>query len=179
MTDGDQQTYGFGDQPFQSIEEADVGQFGEALRRERVARGIALETISEKTKVVPRYLTALENEQFEQLPGGILSKGIVRGYARTVGLDETAWVERFMAVSRERSLSPGDNAWVEFVENVGRSRPHRYGGRSQRLRWTSIAILVALLCVLGFFVWHYVDEHVQAQEQQPRVTSAAVSSAGQ
>lgn len=157
-----------------------MGQFGEALRRERVSRGIALETISEKTKVVTRYLTALEDEHFEQLPGGILSKGIVRGYVRTLGLDEAAWVERFMAESRQRGLSPGEDAWVEFVENVGRSRPHSYGRRSLRLRWVSIALLMALLCGLGFFVWHYVDGHVLAQEQQSRpMTSAAVSAPGQ
>jgi len=157
-----------------------VGQFGEALRKERVARGIALETISEKTKVVTRYLTALEDEHFDQLPGGILSKGIVRGYARTLGLDEAAWVERFMAESREHGLSPAETAWIEFVENVGRSRPPSFRQRSPRLRWASIGILVALLCGLGFFVWHYVDGHVQAQDQQQApVTSAAVSSPGQ
>jgi cytoskeletal protein RodZ len=157
-----------------------VGQFGEALRRERLSRGIALETISEKTKVVSRYLTALEDEHFEQLPGGILSKGIVRGYARTLGLDEATWVERFMAESRERGLSPAETAWIEFVENVGRSRPHGFRQRSPRLRWASIGILLALLCGLGFFVWHYVGTHVQAQEQQQApVTSAAVSSPGQ
>ena len=65
-----------------------MGHFGEELRRERESRGVALETISEKTKVITRYLTALEDDRFEALPGGILSKGIVRGYARTVGLDE-------------------------------------------------------------------------------------------
>ena len=71
-----------------------MGHFGEELRQERESRGVALETISEKTKVITRYLNALENEKFEALPGGILSKGIVRGYARTVGLDEAVWVER-------------------------------------------------------------------------------------
>ncbi|MGB7134873.1 MAG: helix-turn-helix transcriptional regulator [Acidobacteriaceae bacterium] len=64
-----------------------VGRFGEELRKERESRGVALQTISEKTKVIVRYLTALEEDNFAALPGGILSKGIVRGYVRTVGLD--------------------------------------------------------------------------------------------
>jgi cytoskeleton protein RodZ len=95
-----------------------VGNFGEELRHERESRGVPLETISEKTKVIKRYLTALEDEKFDALPGGILSKGIVRGYARTVGLDETVWVERFVTASREHGQSDGD--WSEFVQNVGK-----------------------------------------------------------
>lgn len=98
-----------------------MGQFGEELRRERESRGVALETISERTKVITRYLTALEDEKFEVLPGGILSKGIVRGYARTVGLDEAVWVERFVTASRENGQT-GEGDWSEFVQNVGKSR---------------------------------------------------------
>lgn len=153
-----------------------MGQFGEALRSERVSRGIALETISAKTKVVTRYLTALEDERFEALPGGILSKGIVRGYVGTLGLDEAVWVERFMTATQERGL-PGDaNGWVEFVENVGRSRPHFAGRRPMRLHWAGLALLLVLLCGLGFFVWRYFNGRVMAQEQ-PRhpVTSAAMT----
>lgn len=156
-----------------------MGQFGEALRSERLARGISLETISEKTKVVTRYLHALEDEHLELLPGGILSKGIVRAYARTLGLDEAAWVERFVSLSRERGLTPGEQAWVEFVENVGRSRPHIGSRRQMRLRWAGMAVLLVMLCGLGFFVWRYVSGRVMAQEQ-PRhpVTSAAMAPPG-
>jgi cytoskeleton protein RodZ len=59
-----------------------MGQFGEDLRRERVSRGIALETITDSTKISSRHLAALELDQFERLPGGVFNKGIVRGYAR-------------------------------------------------------------------------------------------------
>ena len=57
-----------------------MGSFGEDLRAERVSRGIALEDITAVTKISQRHLVALEQERFRLLPGGILSKGIVRGY---------------------------------------------------------------------------------------------------
>ena len=44
-------------------------------------RGIALEHITAVTKISQHHLVALEQEKFRQLPGGILNKGIVRGYA--------------------------------------------------------------------------------------------------
>lgn len=152
-----------------------MGHFGEELRKERVARGIALETISEKTKVIVRYLTALEDENFAVLPGGILSKGIVRGYARTVGLDETAWVDRFLAASQPAGSSQEDADWVEFVSNVGQSRVRVPGRLGARRRWTGVAVLLVVLAGFGWFVWHYVSGRVLASEvQRHSVTSAAV-----
>ena len=74
-----------------------MGSFGEDLRKERLARGFALEDISAVTKISQRHLIALEQEKFRLLPGGILSKGIVRGYAGAIGLDPQDWTERFLA----------------------------------------------------------------------------------
>ncbi len=157
-----------------------MGQFGEALRSERISRGIALETISEKTKVITRYLSALEDEHFEALPGGILSKGIVRGYARTLGLNEAIWVERFMSASLEHGLSAGEADWLEFVQNVSRARPQLARPEHMRLRWAGVAVLLMLVTGLGVFVWHYVSEHAATQDlHQHPMASAAVAAPGQ
>lgn len=153
-----------------------MGQFGESLRKERVSRGIALETISNSTKIVTRYLTALENERFDALPGGILSKGIVRGYARVVGLDETVWVDRFLTASQEQGMAPQDDGWIEFASNVGRTRARIHARSEVRRRWAGVAVLLLLLTGLGWFVWHFVSVRVEAQViQSPAVTAAAVA----
>ena len=73
-----------------------MGSFGKDLRMERLSRGIALEDITAVTKISSRLLEALEEEKFRLLPGGILSKGIVRGYASAVGLDQQDWTDRFL-----------------------------------------------------------------------------------
>ena len=75
------------------------GTFGERLRREREMRGIKLEEISESTKIGKRNLVALEEEHFDQLPGGIFNKGFVRAYAKFLGLDEEQAVNDFLAAS--------------------------------------------------------------------------------
>jgi cytoskeletal protein RodZ len=75
------------------------GSFGERLRREREMRGIKLEEISESTKIGKRNLVALEEERFDQLPGGIFNKGFVRAYAKFLGLDEEQAVNDFLAAS--------------------------------------------------------------------------------
>ena len=69
--------------------------FGERLRRQREMRGVSLEEISKSTKIGTRSLKAVEDEDFEKLPGGIFNKGFVRAYARFLGLDEEQIVGDF------------------------------------------------------------------------------------
>ena len=47
-----------------------MGAFGEKLRKQREQRGITLDAISSVTKINTRMLRALEDEDFDQLPGG-------------------------------------------------------------------------------------------------------------
>ncbi len=155
-----------------------MGQFGEELRSERLSRGVSLETISEKTKVVKRYLFALEEEHFDLLPGGILSKGILRGYVRTVGLDEGLWVERFLAATRQNSATEPDEAWTQFVQNVGRSRPRQQHRAEWFRRWSGVGMLLLILASFGSFMWQYVNARTVAETTQPHAISATVTSSG-
>jgi cytoskeletal protein RodZ len=81
-----------------------LGAFGEKLRKQREQRGIALDAISNTTKISPRMLRALEDEHFDQLPGGVFNKGFVRAYARQVGLDEEEAVTDYLAALRESQI---------------------------------------------------------------------------
>jgi hypothetical protein len=80
---------------------ADVATFGEKLRQQREQRGISLEAISKTTKISTRLLRALEDERFDQLPGGVFNKGFVRAYARQVGLDEEEALGDYHTALRE------------------------------------------------------------------------------
>jgi cytoskeletal protein RodZ len=74
-----------------------LGAFGEKLRRQREQHGIALDAISNTTKISTGMLRALEDEHFDQLPGGVFNKGFVRAYARQVGLNEEETVADYLA----------------------------------------------------------------------------------
>jgi len=86
--------------------EPNVGAFGEKLRKQREQRGLDLDAISNTTKINTRMLRALEEEHFDQLPGGVFNKGFVRAYARQVGLDEEEAVADYLAAARESQLQP-------------------------------------------------------------------------
>ena len=141
-----------------------MAEFGIELRKERESRGIGLETISDVTKISTRHLTALESENFDQLPGGVFNKGIVRGYARVVGLDESAWIDRFMtAYQGSGQLKDDDARWIEFAENVSKGRENAAKRPDMRLRWAGVAVLLTLLAALSWFVYNYVSQKVAVQ----------------
>lgn len=125
-----------------------MGSFGEDLRRERLTRGVALEDISAVTKITQRHLIALEQERFRLLPGGILSKGIVRGYAGALGLDPQDWTQRFLrACDASGQLSDDERGWTTFASNVGKARILHREAIEVRLRW--IGAILLLLAVIG------------------------------
>ena len=134
----------------------DMGSFGEELRMERLNRGIALERITEVTKISQRHLVALERNEFRVLPGGILNKGIVRGYVRVLGLDELDWVSRFQrAYETSGNMLDDDRNWIEFAANVGRARLRPRDAATERLKWAGAMLLVMVVGVAGFFVVRY------------------------
>jgi len=118
---------------------------------ERMSRGIALEDITAVTKISPHHLLALEQDRFRQLPGGILNKGIVRGYATAVGLDQQDWTDRFMqAYAASGQVLADDGNWTAFASNVGRARLQRREAAEFRLRWLGAALLVLVALTCGY-----------------------------
>jgi cytoskeletal protein RodZ len=133
-----------------------MGNFGEDLRMERLSRGIALEEITAITKISRRHLVALEQEKFRQLPGGILSKGIVRGYAGAIGLDQNDWTERFLrAYTDSGQMTEDDRNWTAFASNVGKARIMRHDEVEMRMRWLGAALLLVLVAAAGYVTVRY------------------------
>jgi cytoskeleton protein RodZ len=129
-------------------------RFCDELRWERERRQVSIETICEETKVSSRHLHALEAGEYDELPGGVFRKGIVRSYLGALGLEENPWIERFEASLRESGATVGENVdWTEFAENVRRSR---IGSESATgMRWVGVGLMLMSLVALGWGVWEF------------------------
>ena len=137
-----------------------MGSVGEDLRMERLTRGIALEEITAVTKISQRHLVALEQEKFRSLPGGILNKGIVRGYASALGLDQQDWTERFLkAYLASGQVIDDDRNWTAFASNVGKARILRHDAAALRLRWFGAILLLLMVVTAAFFSVRYFGIH--------------------
>jgi cytoskeleton protein RodZ len=133
-----------------------MGTFGEELRSQRLSRGIALEEITAVTKISQRHLVALEQDKFRQLPGGILSKGIVRGYVGAIGLDPRDWTERFLkAYGDSGQAANDDQGWTAFASNVGKDRLKRREAMELRMRWAGAIVLLFIVAAAGYLTVRY------------------------
>lgn len=63
-----------------------------AIRR---SRDITLEHIAETTKITKRFLQAIEDSEFDKLPGGIFNISYIRQYARAIDFDEESLLEYY------------------------------------------------------------------------------------
>jgi cytoskeleton protein RodZ len=96
------------------------GSFGEHLKRERELRGVTLDEISTATRIATRFLEAIENEQWERLPGGVFNRGFVRAVARYLGLDEEDILAEYSQAAGERSNIP---VWTGSPPDVAPEQP--------------------------------------------------------
>jgi cytoskeleton protein RodZ len=116
--------------------------FGEKLKLEREKRKITLEDISVSTKIGTRMLQALEEDKFNQLPGGIFNKGFVRAYSRFVGLDEDQTVAEYLQASGD---APPPRTEIVSRESEDRDDDHdpRESNKRENGKEDNVSILEA------------------------------------
>jgi cytoskeleton protein RodZ len=122
------------------------GNFGERLKRERELREVTLDEINSATRISNRFLDAMENEDWEKLPGGVFNRGFVRSVARYLGLDEEALLAEYdmahgtqeqQAPKREEVRIPSPPRWVPVVAVLG------------------LLLLLAGCIAGGIYAWRY------------------------
>jgi cytoskeleton protein RodZ len=81
-----------------------VGEFGDRFRKAREKKELSLDDVSNVTKISARMLRAIEEEHFDQLPGGVFNKGFIRAYAKHLGLDPEEAVTDYLACLRQAQI---------------------------------------------------------------------------
>ncbi|HYM75768.1 MAG TPA: RodZ domain-containing protein [Candidatus Dormibacteraeota bacterium] len=81
-----------------------MGEFGDKFRKAREKRELSLDDVSNVTKIGSRMLQAIEEENFDQLPGGVFNKGFIRAYAKHLGLDSEEAVTDYLACLRQAQI---------------------------------------------------------------------------
>jgi cytoskeletal protein RodZ len=158
------------------------GNFGERLKREREMREVSLEELTKATRISTRFLLALENEDWEKLPGGVFGHGFVRTIARYLGLDEESLLGEY-------DMARGGQALAEPAKPEERIPAPP--------TWLPVAaVILVLLIVIGLYYagrygWRRYAAHRAAKQSavsdsptqpgsettsSPGVTAATVSS---
>ena len=152
---------------------SDVGAFGEHLRREREIRGITLDEIAAGTKIGTRLLRALEEEQFDLLPGGIFNKGYVRAYAKYIGVDEEQAVAEYLKAANQAHLDVQSTAQPNSSTRGDAAR-RGMSEVTQGSGFPLVPVLVLLVVLLGAAgAWHLYQQRQQEGQHFPRARDVA------
>ncbi len=139
--------------------------FGERLKRERELRGVSRDEICTATRIGARFLGALENEQWEILPGGIFNRGFVRAVARFLGLDEDDLLAEYDLAIGEQNPQVEAYGSPPAAQKPARTRAHRL-------------VLIGTFCVIvllgtGWIAWRWHDNTLrQATDERNRTALA-------
>lgn len=85
-----------------------MSQLGARLREAREARGLTLAEAASSTRILLRYLQALEEGEFGQLPGDVYARGFIRNYAQFLELP----ADELMSLYRRERGAPTDRIQV-------------------------------------------------------------------
>jgi cytoskeletal protein RodZ len=111
-------------------------EIGETLREARMRRRIDMTEVETATKIRGKYLRALENEEWDLLPGPTFVKSFLRTYAEYLGLDARMLVEEY----RQRYERPAPQDLTPFS-----AARRGQGGRRRR----APALMGPVLAVAG------------------------------
>jgi cytoskeleton protein RodZ len=122
-------------------------EIGDQLRETRMRNRIDITEVEAATKIRAKYLRALENEEWDLLPGPTFVKTFLRTYADYLGLDARNLVEEY----RSRYERPAAQELTPFGTNLGgrRARPRRPVLAPWMAVLVGIALLVGALYLLG------------------------------
>jgi cytoskeleton protein RodZ len=123
-------------------------EIGNSLRAARERQGFAHSEIELATKIRAKYLRALEEEDFDTLPGDAYTRGFLRTYADYLGLDGEIYVEEYAS----RFLAS------RYDEVPARPERRRRRRRERTLERRAVVLVlggIALLTALVFVAWRY------------------------
>jgi cytoskeletal protein RodZ len=125
-----------------------MGDIGSTLQEARMRAQIDISDVEAATKIRAKYLRAMENEEWDRLPGPTFVRSFLRTYAEHLGLDARLLVDEY----RLHHEGPPEQEPLPITANLGQERrAHLHAPRISR-GWVvglSLAGLLVALAVLG------------------------------
>jgi cytoskeleton protein RodZ len=150
-----------------------VFDIGSSLRDARVRQELDFAELEERTKIRPKYLRALEEEQFDVLPAPTYVRGFLRSYAEALGLEGQPFVDEYNS-----RFAVGDE---DAPIRARRVPARRSGGQRRESRIAVLTLLaIAVVTALVIAAWKFGGPggeavpglNVPGRNTTPRVTHA-------
>lgn len=149
---------------------------GALLRAERERKGLTIKDIEQGTSIRALYLTAIEEDHYEVIPGEVYLKGFLRNYANFLGMNGQQIVDIYRE-SRSDYEPPKDELPVQPKRST-QEKLKSQRNSSPSTKW--IAIVAVILLGVGVTVYSFMnpsnqsltppDETKQSSPQQIAIT---------
>jgi transcriptional regulator with XRE-family HTH domain len=124
-----------------------MADIGATLREARMRSGIDISEVETRTKIRAKYLRAIENEEWDLLPGRVYAKSFLRTYGDYLGVDSRMLVDEF----RRQYERPTDHE-LRPISTLSRERERERSSRGPLLPSWALIALVLVAVVVALFV---------------------------
>ena len=129
-----------------------MAEIGQSLREAREAKGLTLDDVEQEIRIRSNYLEALENEDYDRLPGEVYVRGFLRNYARFLGVDLTENLTED-SVPQENSNRSQTNGNHRLTMNRPMAVPLEQSPGRVVLTIFLVLIIAAVLAGGGYWVY--------------------------
>lgn len=143
---------------------------GATLRSAREAAGLSLDDVAQQLKLAPRQVQALEEDDFQRLPGRTFARGFARNYARFIQLDPDAVLALMPAAESAPALErPSFAAARRPMGEIPVERAAKRSGAPRAL------VLLLVLVIVGAAAYYQYSR--QASDAHREATAAGAGTA--
>lgn len=146
-------------------------ELGKFLREKREEKGMSLEELQTATKIQKRYLVAIEEGNYDVLPGAFYARAFIKNYCEAVGL-------HYETIFDEYAHEIPKSAKEPVTEFEPRSKRERTGVAEENTllkRLVPIFLIGVLIIVVLFIVWKLLpDGKDEAKSDQSDVKGIEV-----
>lgn len=144
-------------------------KIGEILRTERESKGLSLADIEKETKIRAKYIQALEEENYDEIPGAAYCMGFLRNYARFLEIDPDPLVYQFRSqVEKTNQSLPSVPIDVEQTEKKSqpKSVPFRLSTKKVKA-FFGFAVFVVFIFSIAFVFFSNMERDTPPSETPP------------
>ncbi|MDE7050968.1 MAG: helix-turn-helix domain-containing protein [Lactobacillus sp.] len=150
-----------------------MADIGDKLRSARKAKGMSIEDVEKITKIQRRYLTAIENDDFDQLPGDFYVRAFIRQFADVVGLNGKELLADYKSeVPEAKPEEYVENSIDNKSERIKETTNNRKGmWRSYLPQIATVAgVILVILVVYIVYTRFFTGTNQQSANQAENVT---------
>ncbi|MBM9560244.1 DUF4115 domain-containing protein [Limosilactobacillus fermentum] len=151
---------------------------GKKLREAREKKGLTLDDLQQATKIQKRYLIAIEDEKFDELPGDFYVRAFVKQYADTVGLDGNTLLKDYDDDLPQTKTAEYSNHLAQAVETRTGNRQPTVDRVDRARRYLPTVIIAVVVVIILGAIWATAIVR-NRQDAATKIDSSSVSVSGE